>query len=194
MFTVSEAAQNKIVEILRTHGQEGWAIRVRILGRGIDRFAYDIHSVPLEMQREGDLVIDAGPFKVLLDAESAPLLEEATLNFDASAAAFQIDNPNPVWEDDLGRRVAEVLIEQVNPSIAAHGGAVLPVDVRDGVVYVRMFGGCQGCGMASATLTLGVERALKEAIPEVRAVVDITHHAAGTNPYYPSRQDQAPEG
>jgi len=185
IFTVSEAAQNKIVEILTSHGQEGWAIRVRILGRGIDRFAYDIHSVPAETQHAGDLVIDTGPFKVFVDAESAPLLEDATLNFDAGASAFQIDNPNPVWTDDIGRRVAEVLIEQVNPSIAAHGGAVLPVDVRDGVVYVRMFGGCQGCGMANATLVMGVERALKEAIPEIQAVVDVTHHAAGTNPYYP---------
>lgn len=184
MLTVSEKARGRIWDILTAHQQQGWAIRVRILGRGIDRFAYDINSVPAENEHPSDMVSDAGQFKVLVDAESAPYLEDAVLDYEPAASAFEIRNPNPVWENELGRRVAQVLIEQVNPSIQEHGGAVLPVDVRDGVVYVRMFGGCQGCGMANTTLTLGVERALKEAIPEIRAVVDVTHHAAGSRPYY----------
>jgi Fe/S biogenesis protein NfuA len=49
---------------------------------------------------------------------------------------------------------------------------------------MRFSGGCQGCGMASVTLKQGIERILKEAIPEVTEVVDVTDHASGDNPYY----------
>ena len=47
-----------------------------------------------------------------------------------------------------------------------------------------MGGGCQGCGMATATLRQGVETALRRAVPEIGAILDTTDHAAGTNPYY----------
>ena len=47
-----------------------------------------------------------------------------------------------------------------------------------------MLGGCQGCGMAAATLRQGIEKILKDSIPELVAVVDVTDHDAGENPYY----------
>ncbi len=49
---------------------------------------------------------------------------------------------------------------------------------------LNLSGGCQGCGMARATLSQGIEVALKEAIPELTGVVDITDHEKGSNPYY----------
>jgi Fe/S biogenesis protein NfuA len=58
--------------------------------------------------------------------------------------------------------------------------------VEDGVVMVRMLGGCQGCGMAKMTLQQGIEAALKRSIPDVKGIRDITDHAAGTNPYITS--------
>ena len=72
---------------------------------------------------------------------------------------------------------------QINPALGGHGGSVELIDVQDGIVTVRMGGGCQGCGMAKATLQDGVEAALKQAIPAVKSVRDITDHAAGANPY-----------
>ena len=71
----------------------------------------------------------------------------------------------------------------INPALAGHGGSVELIDVQDGVVVVRMMGGCQGCGMARVTLQEGVEATLKKAIPAVKGVRDITDHAAGANPY-----------
>jgi len=47
-----------------------------------------------------------------------------------------------------------------------------------------MGGGCQGCGAADVTLKAGIERLIKEELPEVEAVLDATDHASGTNPYY----------
>ena len=75
-------------------------------------------------------------------------------------------------------------IWHVNPQIANHGGFVSLVDVKGTDVIIQMGGGCQGCGMANVTLKNGVEVALKEALPEITAVYDVTDHASGKNPYY----------
>ena len=82
------------------------------------------------------------------------------------------------------QRVMQVLAEQINPAIAAHGGSAELVAVEEDTAYVRLGGGCVGCGMASVTLGQGIEVAIIEAVPEVRQVVDVTDHASGTNPYY----------
>lgn len=90
--------------------------------------------------------------------------------------------------EEIRRRAEEVLEAQINPAVAAHGGVISLVDVKDATLYVRLGGGCQGCGMALMTLKQGVERAFREAIPELDEVLDVTDHAAGANPYHsPSR-------
>ncbi len=87
-------------------------------------------------------------------------------------------------EVDLKERVQKLLDESVNPAVAMHGGQVELLDVKDSTVYIRMGGGCQGCGMADVTLKQGIERLIFEEVPEVTEVLDVTEHAAGTNPYY----------
>jgi Fe/S biogenesis protein NfuA len=84
----------------------------------------------------------------------------------------------------LARRVMAVLDRDVNPSIAAHGGHAELAGVDGGTAYLRLGGGCQGCGMASVTLTQGIEVAITQAVPEIVAVVDVTDHASGTNPFF----------
>ncbi len=80
--------------------------------------------------------------------------------------------------------VAEIFRTQINPAVAQHGGKVELIDVQEGVVLVRMMGGCQGCGMANVTLQQGIEASLRRAIPSISGIQDITDHAAGTNPYF----------
>ncbi len=105
-------------------------------------------------------------------------------------SGFQFRNPNikPLGSEPLGgpmaERVQQVLERRINPGIATHGGAVSLVEIRDNVVYVSMSGGCQGCGMASVTLTQGIKQVLQEAVPEIVEIRDATDHAAGTNPYF----------
>jgi Fe/S biogenesis protein NfuA len=86
--------------------------------------------------------------------------------------------------------VEEIFREEINPAVARHGGKVELVDVQDATVVVRMRGGCQGCGMAQVTLRQGIEAALRQAIPGVKGIKDITDHSAGTNPYYTSQSAQ----
>ena len=96
-----------------------------------------------------------------------------------------VDGPAPEGLDgDVAERVAQVIERQINPAIAMHGGQAQLVGVEEDVAYVKLGGGCQGCGMATVTLDQGIESAILQAVPEVRRVVDVTDHAAGTNPYY----------
>jgi Fe-S cluster biogenesis protein NfuA len=87
-------------------------------------------------------------------------------------------------EDLLRQKIQVILDEQINPSIASHGGTISLLDVRGDKVFIKMGGGCQGCSSASATLRQGVETALREQVPGIGEILDITDHAAGTNPYY----------
>ena len=82
------------------------------------------------------------------------------------------------------RIVKDFFDNEVNPSIAAHGGYFTLLDIQDNKVYVELGGGCQGCSMANVTLRQGVESRLNELLPEMAALIDSTDHAAGTNPFY----------
>jgi Fe/S biogenesis protein NfuA len=86
--------------------------------------------------------------------------------------------------EDLKTRVQELIETMINPAVAGHGGFVELIDVTDNRVYLQMGGGCQGCGAADVTLKSGIERLIKEEIPEVTEVLDTTDHASGQNPYY----------
>ena len=85
---------------------------------------------------------------------------------------------------DVATRVHQILEQHINPMIASHGGRAELVSVDGATAYLRLGGGCQGCGMATVTLTQGIEVAIKEAVPEITEIVDVTDHAAGTNPYF----------
>jgi Fe-S cluster biogenesis protein NfuA len=80
--------------------------------------------------------------------------------------------------------VNRIFADMINPEIARHGGRVELLDVQDATVILRMLGGCQGCGMASVTLRQGIEATLRQQVPGVQGITDITDHAAGTNPYF----------
>ena len=84
----------------------------------------------------------------------------------------------------IAEQVQQLLTEQINPSLASHGGFAELKGVEDTVVYVTMGGGCQGCAVSAMTLRDGIARSIREAIPEVTDVVDTTDHEAGENPFY----------
>lgn len=87
-------------------------------------------------------------------------------------------------QGDVAQKVATVLERQINPSIAAHGGRAELVGVDGTTAYLRLGGGCQGCSMAAVTLRQGIEAALRDLVPEIHEIVDVTDHASGSNPFY----------
>jgi len=80
--------------------------------------------------------------------------------------------------------IQEVLETRVNPSVAGHGGHISLIDVDGSRAYIRMEGGCQGCGMANVTLKEGVAVEIQKVVPSIKEVLDVTDHAGGTNPYF----------
>lgn len=85
----------------------------------------------------------------------------------------------------MRRKIAKLLETEINPYVASHGGSIDIEDFIDGTVYLRMSGGCQGCGSAKATLKQGVERALRDAFGDkIQEIVDLTDHDAGSSPYF----------
>ena len=100
--------------------------------------------------------------------------------------------PKPGLDTPDGRAILQVLDERINPSIASHGGHISLIDVKDDRAYVRLEGGCQGCGMADVTLKQGVEVEIKNVVPNIIAVLDVTDHAEGSNPYYSPAKGGAP--
>ena len=92
--------------------------------------------------------------------------------------------PKPGLDTEEGRAVQAVLDNEINPGVAMHGGKIRLIDVADHTAFIRLEGGCPGCGAADVTLKQGVEVAIMEGVPTIVAVLDTTDHAEGKNPYY----------
>jgi len=84
----------------------------------------------------------------------------------------------------LGKKIQKILNETVAPGLASHGGHVAMVDLKDQNVFLYFGGGCQGCSQASVTVKEGIEKHLLKEFPELKAVIDVTDHSAGKNPFY----------
>lgn len=185
-ITVTDAAKRKIDAVRVKSGHPDARLRIAIGGRRSGQFVYQIDLVTRDDAPPDDLSVDVGELIVLVEPSSVADLEGAVIDLDSSAlgGALRIDNPNEGWRDPLAARVQAVLDRQINPSVAAHGGFVDLLEVRDGAAYVQLGGGCQGCAQVDVTLRQGIEVAILAAVPEINRVVDSTDHAAGTNPYY----------
>jgi Fe/S biogenesis protein NfuA len=174
------------------------ALWVEVTGVSGDDYNYNLSLRPLQEAGAEDLVEHHGELKVVVPQSSVDKLRGATIDLVgdlATGGGLIVDNPNspsPAVEDfpalqlegSVEERVAQVLAQQVNPSIALHGGRAELVAVEDDKAYLRLSGGCQGCGLASVTLKRGIDVAIKRSVPEITDVVDVTDHASGTNPYF----------
>ncbi len=173
-----------------------------VRGEQQGQFVYDLYFQGVADAGAEDVVTQAEGLAVVVPAASVDKLRGARLEWsDEGESGLVLVNPNTpepsssgvppeVMEagiaGPLASRVSTVLEEMVNPSIASHGGRadLVAMDEQGGVAYLRLSGGCQGCAMSRMTLTQGIEVALRDEIPEVTRVVDVTDHAGGANPYY----------
>jgi Fe/S biogenesis protein NfuA len=199
IVTVTERAKNRALAV-RAEEPDGdkLVLFLEVTEPNGFEYGYDLYFDDEGAIREGDLVQDEGELKVAIPGDSAEKLRGATLDLSQNLLnpGWVVDNPNSpspavgagIRPEDLTgtveERVAQVLDKSVNPAIAMHGGRADLVAVEDGTVFVQLSGGCQGCGLATVTLSQGIEVSLKEAVPEIERVVDVTDHAQGSNPYY----------
>jgi Fe/S biogenesis protein NfuA len=176
---------------------ERLALWVEVTGARPGSYTYDIYFQAVTDAAPGDSVGDSDGLPVVIPESSVSSLRGARLDFsEEGEGGLVILNPNtppvsgatPSPTGDLSGEVAQkvlaILEQQVNPQIAMHGGRADLVAVEDRVAYLRLSGGCQGCGLATVTLSQGIEVALKDSVPEIDRVVDVTDHASGTNPFF----------
>ena len=202
MIKLTDQARAKIESLVDAEVVRDPALRIALAPSDGPRSPlereYAISLVEREDKEKTEIAINLDGIRVLLNLDTSDLLSGATVDWSDEDGGFRVESAYarraapalPEGLDGSGlsgplaERVQRVIDHLVNPRIAAHGGAVEVVDVADDVVYVRMSGGCQGCSASAATLRMGVERMVKEEIPEVRDIVDLTDHEAGVNPYY----------
>jgi len=187
ILTVDEMAATKIHELLAERDEKS-AIRIRVQQNGPMAFRYSMQFIAPEEHDSNDQVCEERDIRFVFDPNTVELLQGSTLKYisDDSGSGFSFDNPNKteLMNNPVAVKIHQVIQEQINPGIAAHGGVVTLVDVFEDCAYIRFGGGCQGCGMADVTLKDGVEKTILEAIPEIKRVVDATNHADGHNPYF----------
>ena len=200
ILTVTDKARAKILEIRSEEPDaDDLALSVEVSGVVGGSYSYELTFLPLSDAAPDDIVVRHDDLSVVVPRESADKLQGATLDVsrDLIRGGLVIDNPNrpspaifdpdapmPELTGEVAERVAQILEIQINPSIAAHGGRAELVAVEDDTAYLRLSGGCQGCGMATVTLKHGIEVAIKQAVPEIQNVIDVTDHASGENPYF----------
>lgn len=86
-----------------------------------------------------------------------------------------------ILKEAIIRRLFE---EKVNPMLSMHGGSAKLVEVKDDKAYIEFSGGCQGCAGARMTLGRYLSNYIKQCVPSITEVIDVTDHEAGKNPYY----------
>jgi Fe/S biogenesis protein NfuA len=141
---------------------------------------------------EEEIEFNYDKFNLYVPVGSERWLEKAKIDFEKSGAGEQltikapgIKGDKPDDSEGLEAKVTWVLQSEINPGLASHGGQVsLETITPENEVVLRFGGGCHGCGMVSVTLQDGIEKTLKEYFPEIKAVIDATDHATGSNPYY----------
>jgi len=187
MLVISPKAREMLDQFaINAEDSEELVLRIEIVGRGAKGFQYDLQLINKKEGKSDDFEFEIEGMAVLVASKSKIYLEGTTIDYKETlmGGGFSFDNPNPLWMDELSQAVAEIITEEVNPAVASHGGHVNFIGVDEGKAIISFGGGCQGCGMVDVTLKQGVEVMIKDKVPGILEVVDITDHAAGTNPFY----------
>jgi Fe/S biogenesis protein NfuA len=199
MLAITNAAYDKVMGFLLQEAEpERQAMWLEVTGTSANQWTCSLSLKPLDAAAPYDAVVRHRDLAIVIPERDFDKVRGATIDWlddPFGAHGLRVDNPNtpspaigaPPPADlsgDVPQRVIQVLDQQVNPTIAAHGGRAELVAVEQGTAYLRLGGGCQGCAMATVTLSQGIETAIIQAVPEITSVVDVTDHQTGTNPYF----------
>lgn len=203
MIQITEIAKKRIKALMldqeEQHEKKIEGLRLIVKGM-IPNAEYSLAFVEAGKKEAADAMAEVDGIKIYMEAKHAGFLEDVKIDFinNLQQSGFKVDNPKVVASKPSAppaagaanlttpeaKAVQKVLDTEINPAVAGHGGYISLVDVKDQVAYIKLGGGCQGCGMADVTLKQGVVVAIKKAIPEIKEVLDVTDHAGGSNPYF----------
>jgi Fe/S biogenesis protein NfuA len=197
VVTVTEAAREKILELrAQEEDADQLGLRIEVTGTSGVEYTYDLTFDPLSLADEdaGDSVVRDDGLPVIVPAASVEALQGATLDLPQSGGGGLVlrnpNRPDPLSGSHIEltgtppERIQQLLEKQINPALASHGGYAELDRVEGETAYVTMGGGCQGCAVSAMTLREGISRSIRESVPEITEVVDVTDHSQGENPYY----------
>ena len=199
MLSITDVAYDKVMGFLHQEAEpERQALWLEVSGTSGNEWTCKLSLKPLDAAAPYDAIIRHRDLAIVIPEGDFEKVRGATIDWlddPFAGGGLRVDNPNtpsptirvPPPGDlsgEVEQRVIQVLGRQVNPSIAAHGGSAALVAVEQATAYLRLSGGCQGCAMATVTLSQGIETAIIQAVPEITSVVDVTDHQSGSNPYF----------
>ena len=205
VITLTEEARRVVLDALTSESpHDALALWVEVTGTRGAGYSYDLYFSELNLAPSDAAVGRDGEITVVVPAASVERLRGSRLEFASEGdGGLVLVNPNAPSMEEINPGVPEdilalgvegplavvalrVLEEQVNPAIASHGGRadLVALDEVAKTAYVKLSGGCQGCAMSRLTLSQGIETMLRDAIPELTSVLDVTDHASGVNPFY----------
>ncbi|WP_235347750.1 NifU family protein [Acidithrix ferrooxidans] len=182
------------------------ALWVEIAGTNGSTYNYDVYFQAISDADRNDAIEEIAPgITVVIPSKSIASLRGSRMEVgeDGGLVIVNPNSPNSptstapapegfadaTLDSDDARAIIAILQDEINPAIASHGGRADLVGVNGEIAYLRLSGGCQGCGMASVTLSQGIEVAIKDALPSIKQIVDVTDHLSGLNPFYqPSKK------
>ncbi len=190
MITLTDGAREVVRNYMDQSDGEFTALRIGIAGGTPLSPNFELTLVGPDDIRETEQKVDVGDLTIVIEEESRPRLEGATVDFvqRVNESGFEVKLAKtvklPTLDGPLADRVKSVLDAEINPAIASHGGSITLVGVEGTEIYLEMGGGCQGCAMSRMTLRQGVERMVRQAVPEVTVIHDVTDHSSGENPFF----------
>jgi len=205
ILSLTDEARNVVLDALANETQsDSLALFVEVTGTRGAGYAYDLYFSDRADAPEDAAIGHDGDVTIVIPARSVERLRGSRLEFASDGGGgLVLVNPNIPTPEEMNPGVpaeilalgldgpmatfaASVLEQSVNPAIASHGGRadLVALDEEKKVAYIKLSGGCQGCAMSRMTLSQGIETSLREAIPELEGVIDVTDHASGENPFY----------
>ena len=188
---ITESAVNYLKDLLDSQ-EEPTNIKIFVSDPGTMKAETSIVYCKVGEEEQDDILMDVKDINVFLENESISFLEDCKVDYhpDKFGGQVTIRAPNakiPSLSKDssIEEKINYYLYSEINPSLASHGGEVSLVEVIDSSKAVLRFGGgCQGCGMVDLTLKNGVEKTLKDNIPEISEIIDSTDHSFKDNAFY----------
>jgi len=194
IMTITPMAHAKLLELRDSEPEtDRLGLRIEILSEPGEEFRYDLSFDIVTKATFTDEVRTIDGLKIIVPAKDIDALQDAVIDH-SDAQGMLIRNPNKpqapsieglVRGDELSAQIESIVSTEINPMLAAHGGSVtFAGHDTEGTAYFTMGGGCHGCSMSKQTMLEGVKTTIREQVPAITNVRDLTDHAAGANPYY----------
>ncbi|WP_108125394.1 Fe-S biogenesis protein NfuA [Saccharospirillum mangrovi] len=191
-MNITESAQEYLAGLLAKQSTDGVSVRMFVTQPGTKYAETCLAYCRPGEEKDNDEIIELSQFRVYLEKNSLPYLDEAVVDFakDQMGGQLTIKAPNAKMpkvtsDSPLQDQINYILFTEINPGLASHGGEVSLEELTDEKVAVLRFGGgCQGCSAVDITLKNGVEATLLEKVPGLAGIRDVTDHTVTENAYY----------